>query len=172
MPLASIQVARSGGADDTLRGVAAVLMGRGLRLAGVVPQYPFVAEGHPCDQNLIDLKTGGKVAIHQALGTGSRGCRLDAGALEGIVAMVARGMDMERPDLLIVNRFGKLEAAGRGFCPLIVQALEDGVPVVVGVNALNRPSFDAFAGCLAQELPDGIAEVLDWAEQFLDRAAA
>ena len=97
---------------------------------------------------------------------------IDAGALEGIVAMVARGMDMERPDLLIVNRFGKLEAAGRGFCPLIVQALEDGVPVVVGVNALNRPSFDAFAGCLAQELPDGIAEVLDWAEQFLDRAAA
>ena len=29
--------------------------------------------------------------------------------------------------VLVVNKFGKLEAAGRGYVPLIVQALEAGV---------------------------------------------
>ncbi|MDP2061487.1 MAG: DUF2478 domain-containing protein [Phaeovulum sp.] len=37
-----------------------------------------------------------------------------------------------------------------------------GVPVLVGVNDLNRPAFEAFADGLANELPDHVSPVRGW----------
>lgn len=172
MSLAFIRVSQSGGADETMRRVVATLAAEGWPLAGVVPQAAPVAGAHPCDRSLTDIRTGAQLSIHQALGAGSTGCRLDAGALEAIVATVASGLSQRRPELLIINRFGKLESGGRGFAPLIAQAVETGIPVLVGVNGLNREAFEAFAGGLAQELPDETQAVLEWLGPLLDRRAA
>lgn len=171
MSLAFIHVARPGGVDETLRTVVATLSAQRRLLAGLMPQLAAAAGDHPCDRNLIDLRTGRQIAIHQALGKGSTACRLDADALETIVAMVAIGMERQSPDLLIVNRFGKLEASGRGFCPLIAQAMEADIPVLVGVNDLNRSAFDAFAADFAQELPDEAAALLTWLAPRMRRTA-
>jgi hypothetical protein len=56
-------------------------------------------------------------------------------------------------DLLIVNKFGKHEADGRGFREVIAEALARGIPVLVGLNGLNLPAFEGFAGGLAVPLP-------------------
>ncbi len=68
------------------------------------------------------------------------------------------------PDLLIVNKFGKAEALGRGFRPVIARALELEVPVLVGLNRSNRESFDAFAEGLAEFLPAEPSAILAWCE--------
>jgi len=172
MHLAFIHAARHGAVDDTLRTVAGSLKRAGRRLAGVVQEPPGTAGGHPCDGDLIDLYSGRHAPIHQALGSGSTGCRLDADALETMVALVERGLAAQRPELLIVNRFGKIEAAGRGFCPVIAQAFDLAIPVIVGVNDLNRPAFDDFAGGIAVELPDRPSAVLEWLAPLFQEVAA
>jgi hypothetical protein len=55
---------------------------------------------------------------------------------------------------------------------VIVSALERGVPVLVGVNDLNRPAFEAFAAGLAVELADSPCAVLDWITPHLRQHAA
>ena len=65
--------------------------------------------------------------------------------------------------VLVVNKFGKLEAAGRGYVPLIVQALDLGLPVLVGVSALNLPDLLAFTDHLAEPLPEDPAAIAAWA---------
>jgi hypothetical protein len=67
-----------------------------------------------------------------------------------------------RPDILIVNKFGKHEAEGRGFASLIADVLEAGIPVLVGVNGLNRELFARYAGGLAEMLDPDIATVRSW----------
>ncbi len=57
----------------------------------------------------------------------------------------------ETPDLLIINRFGKTEAAGGGVRPLIVDAVDHGVPLLIAVPLRNVISWHAFIGDLAVE---------------------
>lgn len=56
-------------------------------------------------------------------------------------------------DLLIVNKFGKHEASGRGFRDEIAEAFAMAIPIIVGVNALNKRDFETFACGAAWQLP-------------------
>lgn len=172
MQIAFIHAKSPGSVDITLNEVVAALAGAGARLVGVLQEPPVEGERHRCDMDLIEIASGNRLPISQKLGGGSSGCRLDPGAIEAVAARVARELHTSRADILIVNRFGKLEATGRGFCPVIADALEQGVPVVVGVNDLNRSALDAFAAGLATELPDATSAVLAWVLPLLRKAAA
>ena len=66
-------------------------------------------------------------------------------ALEQAVALTEQALD-EGADLLIVNKFGKHEADGRGFRDTIGRALELGIPVLVGANKLNVEALVSFCG--------------------------
>jgi hypothetical protein len=105
------------------------------------------------------LPDGPVVRISQNLGAASSGCRLDAGALEMAVAEVAQRLPGAR--LLIVNKFGKHEAEGRGFRQMVADVAAEGVPVLIGMNSMNRQAFFDFAGDLATPVP--ATEVLNWA---------
>ena len=161
MRLATITLPGRGETDRLLASVAARLQGQGVALAGAV-QFNLDC-GDECEMEVQVLPDGPVIGISQSLGPGSQGCRLDAGALEAAVAEVAARMAGAR--LLIVNKFGKHEAEGRGFRGLIGSALEGGMPVLIGVNAMNMQAFQAFAGEMAEPvLPDTLdawlAEVL------------
>jgi len=134
------------------------------------PRLPVGA--HPRDRSLTALQSGTQLSIHQALGAGSTGCRLDAGAPEANLATVARGPDQRRPDLLVVDCSGKREAGCRGAAPQIAQAVEAAIPDLVAVNGLNREALDAFARGLAQKLPDESLAVPEWLVPYLGQRAA
>jgi hypothetical protein len=57
----------------------------------------------------------------------------------------------EKPDLVILNKFGKTEAEGGGFRPLIADAIEAGLPMLIGVPWRNIESWRLFAGPLSRE---------------------
>lgn len=162
-----------GSTDLVLAETARRLMAEGLRLTGVVQTNIERCAGREhCDMDLQVLPGGPVIRISQILGTGSRGCRLDPGALETAVAEVGARLG---PDtgLLLINKFGKHEAEGRGFRELIGQALSQGVPVLFGLNAMNRPAFEAFAGPLGEALPADCAQLADWVRRAIaDRALA
>ncbi|GKY89977.1 DUF2478 domain-containing protein [Sinisalibacter aestuarii] len=148
--------------DRLLSELAWHLESRGLRICGTVQANIQRAHDCRCDVDLRVLPEGPVIRISQDLGAGAVGCRLDPGALETAVGIVedrlSRGADM-----LIVNRFGKQEAEGRGFRSAIAEALAHDIPVLVGMTPLNLAAFQEFTGGLAEALPPDIAELEDWA---------
>lgn len=163
MKLAYIMSPSRGGTDPLLAEVARQLKLRGLRLCGTV-QVNTEREGSPhCDMDLMVLPDGPAFRISQSRGKWARGCRLDAGSLETAVEHVARSVD-HGTDLMIINKFGKHEAEGRGFRSVIASALEHDMPVLVGLNALNREAFDKFSGGLATELDAELCSIIQWAD--------
>lgn len=162
MKLAYILSQARGETDPRLAAVARHLMQRGVRLCGTIQVNTERGDGRHCDMDLMVLPDGPALRINQDRGRWARGCRLDAGSLEAAVAQVAGALDMGA-DLMIINKFGKHEAEGRGFRAVIGAALDIGVPVLVGLNPLNREAFDNFSGGLATELDADLGNILRWA---------
>lgn len=150
MRLGYVSVLGRGANDALLAEVAARAEAAGHALAGCVQLNTDRAGFDDCDMDLRILGGGPLVRINQRLGPGSRGCKLDPGALEAAVAAVSARIGGAQA--LIVNKFGKHEAQGRGFRPLIGEALASGLCVVLGVNRLNLPEFLEFSGGAGQEL--------------------
>lgn len=161
-----------GDTDLLLAGIAEELAGQGVRTVGTVQINTACGDDGPCDMDVRVLPDGPVIRISQSLGTGSRGCRLDPGALETAIGYCEARL--ESSDLLIVNKFGKQEASGRGFRGLIGEALARDIPVLVGLNRLNHSAFHEFTGNEAVELapePDALRAWLDGALGG-DRSAA
>lgn len=151
--------------DTLLAGVAGTLIADGWRLAGALGQ-----PGEDADRMTLRLLPEMRVlCISQKLGRLADGCRLDTAALAEAVGLSGAALDAARAagkgapgPLLIVNRFGKTEAEGRGFRPLIGHALSEGVPVLIAVKPAQMAAFAAFTEGMSQALPADIAPVLVW----------
>lgn len=157
MHLAYTMAPGRGDMDLILFKLATELASRGLRCCGVVQINSERADARPCDMDVQVLPDGPVLRISQHLGQGARGCRLDAAALETAVGLVSEQLS-RGADVLIVNKFGKHEAEGRGLRGVIAEALSMDVPVIVGINALNLAAFETFAEGIATCLaPDAIS---------------
>ena len=159
MRVAYVMAEGRGDTDLLLHGVAMRAQARGLRLCGTVQINSNCDADRPCDMDVQVLPDGPVIRISQTLGPGARGCRLDPAALEQAVAESEARLHAGC-DLVIVNKFGKHEAEGRGFRGLIAEALAAEVPVLVGVNRLNAARLQAFC--------DGLAEPVASDEAVLD----
>jgi nucleoside-triphosphatase THEP1 len=160
MKLAYVTLQGRGRTDALIAEVAARLEADGVRLAGTV-QSNHEREGRrKCDMDLRVLPDGPVVRISEDRGDLARGCTLDSGALEQVVLAVQRRLP--GAEVLIVNKFGKREAEGKGLVPVIAEALERGLPVVIGVNGLNLAAFLVFAGEEVAALPTDALAVVDW----------
>lgn len=168
--LACVCAAERGAVDRVLQEVAAELAAQGWYLAGAVQLNCNAAEDALCDMDIRVLPAGRVYRISQNLGREATGCRLNPDQLECAVAEVASGLAQTRPDLLIVNKFGKMEAEGRGFRDLIGQALVNGVPVLVGVNDGNLAALEEFLGETPPLVEPKSTALIQWANAL--RAAA
>ncbi len=98
------------------------------------------------------------------------GCRLDPDALEAAVMAVHDRLPGAQG--LVVNKFGKQEAVGRGLVGAIGEACARGLPVLVGVSPQWREAFLAFAGGAAEPLPADEDQVLAWLQAACLRRVA
>lgn len=149
-----------------LADIAETLMARKIRVIGTVQIDTDRGEDRKCDMDVKVLPDGPLIRISEDRGAGARGCRLDTDALEGAVADTEAALE-QGADLLLVNKFGKHEAEGRGFRDAIATALAKDIPVLVGVNKLNRDAFEAFCGEVAEELPATPAAIRTWINSAL-----
>ncbi len=170
--LAYVVTEGRGAGDRLLAAVADRLLAEGHALAGVVQENITFAPDRSCHMDLRLLGRPERLRISQDRGPLARGCRLDAGRLEEAVALVEDQLDRHRPALLILNKFGKHEAEGRGFRPVIGRALADGLPVLTAVSALNLPALQTFAEGLAIALVPDEEAVLFWARAAAAAAVA
>lgn len=164
MKIACVSSGIQGETDRLLTDLSERLQAQGKTLTGIVrePAHDSRFE-NGCDMKVRVLPDGPIIQITQDLGKGSDACRLDPGAIATAVSRVEIG-PLAGADLFVLNKFGPEEASGRGFCSVIGAALENGVPVLVGVSRANLHAFENFAGGLATSLPADIDTLLDWCQ--------
>lgn len=78
-------------------------------------------------------------------------------------AVVLHQAQDAQPDLAIVNRFGILEADGKGFVEEMLAFMSEGTPMLTVVSATYLNAWRSFTGGLAQELPPERAALCRWA---------
>lgn len=168
MQLAYVRNPERGATDRLLSGLADRLLEIGIRTAGIVQINEEICDTELCDMDVKVLPDGDCIRISQSLGKDSRGCRLDPAALERAVALVQESLQQEpKPQVLLVNKFGKHEADGRGMRVVFADALERGIPVVSGVNGMNLDAFHEFSGGIAEAAPLDIEELVGWVQNAI-----
>ena len=139
------------------------LRASGVSLAGALQIEAVVEDGrHPCDMLLLNLASGEVTAIADERGRHAQGCRLDVGILTEMAEAIECSLQSEEPRLLVINKFGKVEADGGGLRNAIAEAVSLGIPVLVGVPARNLDRWRAFAGPHAIELPVEAEAISAW----------
>jgi len=169
MKLAMVNSTVRGEIDRLLSETAAYLQAEGAQLSGVVKVLDEnAAPDHTCDMDLIVLPDGPTIRITQSLGEGSTSCRLNPAAIVEAVGAVEQ-KDASAADMFILNKFGPQESEGRGFRGAISTALENGIPVLVGVGNPCRDAFDTFAGGMADVLPADEQVIRDWCRDAMGK---
>jgi molybdate transport system ATP-binding protein len=134
----------------------------GLRVAGLVQINGGDASCDTLEMELEAIDTGRRFNICQDLGAGSvNACRLDpAGLAEAAGAL--RAALAEPVDLVIVNKFGRMEAEGQGLIAEIGEAVAAGLPLIIGVPERFAGAWEAFAGGLDTRLACDAAALETW----------
>ncbi len=156
--------------DALIAQCATGLAASGYRLGGVVQSNPHRHGRRRCDMYVKDLLGGDEVKISKDRGNEARGCRLDPDAFARIDAWIERAV-LERVDLLIINKFGREEAHGRGLRSVIGEALIAEMPLVIGVSTRNLCDFLTFVGDSAIRLRPDIRTITAWCRNAIERGA-
>lgn len=131
----------------------------GIRVAGLVEETHGLPD-RVCNAGVLrDVVTGSTFSIYLDALPAGKTCHIDSlGAERACAAILAQ---IETCELLILSKFGKLEAAGGGLFPAFAAAVEAGKPVLTTVSAKHLAAFDAFVPD-ALTLPADMAALQDW----------
>jgi len=157
-------------ADALISQCAADLVASGYRLGGIVQSNAHRPGRRRCDMYVKDLLGGDEIKISLDRGNEARGCRLDPNAFARIDAWIERAV-LERVDLLIVNKFGREEAHGRGLRPVIAEALIAEIPLLIGVSTRNLCAFLTFVGDSTTRLKPDIGVITAWCQNAIEHGA-
>jgi nucleoside-triphosphatase THEP1 len=153
---------------DSMEGFARILQGQGYLVRGLIQRNSGLAGTCACTMTLVDLENGRQFRISQDLGTGSTCCRVDTQAMAEASSVLRQAMETET-DLLIINKFGKLETQGRGMVDEILAAAARGIPLLTSVEAPLLDRWREFTGGLAEELTPGCGALLRWWDSIRPR---
>lgn len=164
MKLAAVSYEAGAGdaVDALLSELARELRGRGYKLAGAVQCNEIRPGDSRSAMVLEDLATGERLDVSAAKSSDPNACRLNSYALEEVVGRVA-GSIGPGVDLVILNRFGKQEAARAGFRAIIEAAVSSELPVITGLNVAHKALWDTFTTGDGDYLPVEPEAVSAWA---------
>ncbi|MGU3493302.1 DUF2478 domain-containing protein [Xanthobacteraceae bacterium A53D] len=137
----------------------------GWRVLGVVEEMQPNGE----DVLLRDLVSGATHRLMQDLGPGSTACSLDpagladacAGVEEAIAAFLAEG-GSAAGTVVILSKFGRQEAEGRGLTHAFHAAVAADLPILTSVSPVVADAWAGFAGELAAYAPVETDAVTLW----------
>jgi len=147
--------------DALLRALAAEMRAKGLKLAGAV-QWNEAKPGQTrCDMVLEDLATGTRYDVSASQRGDEKACRLNSHALEDVAGVVASSIGPGL-DLVVLNRFGKQEAAKGGFRAVIEAAIANEIPVITAFNSAHGTLWQQFTGGEGSFLAADKTALRDW----------
>lgn len=168
--IAAVHFSESDGIDTLLETIVRTIQKRGCKVAGYLQRE--VPDGAGCCPAtfLEDVSSGERMRITQALGSGSRGCRLDPQELAVASGRLLCSIGPEI-DLIVLNRFGKGESEGHGFRAVIEKAMDEGIPVLTAVRPAYLEAWDAFGEGVVKTLQPDIEQLLQWCLSTLPQEA-
>lgn len=129
LAIAAVVYRRGQSVNAVLESFARDLQAEGAMVRGLVQRRAEASRRCAGDIFLVDLEDGASFRISQALGCESESCPLDPAAVVeagGVLrSALARGAD-----LMIVNKFGKLEYRGGGLTHEMLSTAAAGIPVL------------------------------------------
>ncbi len=159
--LAAIVFAPDEAPDELVASFVAELRADGLRVTGFLQSFVDGPRDGDRDALLQDIESGERLPIMQDLGAAAEGCRIDPDAMARAAAMLARGLEAA-PDLVVVNRFGRLESEGEGLLAEIGRAVAEERPLVICVPLRYRDAWNAFAAGVDTQLPATSEAIAAW----------
>lgn len=144
----------------TLNSIVSKCRERGIAVAGVL-QHVAPESSHACDALLEDVSTGHFTQIFEKRGADARGCRLNHFAMADASQRVQLALE-KRPQLLVLNKFGIMEAQGKGLGSLFSVAAEMRIPTVVAIPSRNLGIWREFAGECSLEFADDAEKIWAW----------
>lgn len=118
-----------------------------LRIAGVIAESHGLPDRKCTAGYLRSIVSGARYAIFQDLGPGADACQLGAdGAAAASVAVekdIAAGCD-----IVLLSKFGKLEAARKGLADAFLAAIAAEKPILTSVSPAFEQAFSEFASPL------------------------
>ncbi|AMN41534.1 DUF2478 domain-containing protein [Rhodoplanes sp. Z2-YC6860] len=150
-------------ADRVLADLGYSLRDSGVNVGGLVQRNTFVRDRAKCDMEVEELLSGEIFRISEFRGSQAQGCRLDRGALAQAAHLLADAV-ARGPSLLIINKFGKVEAEGGGLRDIIATAAAAEIPILIGVPFRNLDQWRMFTAGLAEEA-HSYFEVATWLER-------
>jgi hypothetical protein len=131
------------------------------RLAGVLAEDHGLPDRACSAGYLRSLADGSRHSIFQDLGPGSKTCHLSGDG--AVVAAAAVRRDVEAGcDLVMLSKFGRLEADGGGLRDAFAAAIEAGLPVLTSVSPTYMAKWQAFATPLFTMLPADAGQIDAW----------
>lgn len=132
-----------------------------VRLAGLVAEDHGLPDRHCQAGYLRNLATGARFSIFHDLGPGVAACHLDGvGAVSA--AATVEGDIAQGCDLVLLNKFGKLEIAGEGLSSAFRAALAAGLPLLTSVSPAHDDAWRDFAKQAFDILPADPAALDRW----------
>ena len=160
-PLAAIVFDRDEDPDSPLRAFVEALSAHGLRIGGLLQEHGGEDGCSRHDVSVFNLITGERLDVMQDLGEGATGCRVDPAAIAVAARQLADAV-AARPDLIVANRFGRLESEGGGMIAEIGEAVAEGLPLIVCVPRRFLAAWNHFAGGLGAQLPPRREAIEAW----------
>ena len=161
---AAAVIFRSGEHDRrALADFARELADSGCRLGGMVQESSFDDQGCRTQIDSVDLATGERIMINQPsrLPPGIKECTLDTAALADAGAPLRRAI-VNRPDLVIAEKFGEQEEGGAGLVDDMLSVIAEGLPILVLVPEPALTRWREVTGGGIAELPCDAGALRRW----------
>ncbi len=141
--VAAIVYEPGGTADGLLVGLAEKCRALGITLTGLVQHNKGECAEPGFWMELEDLGSGRRISL-----TGPRmvhGCRMDMAGLAEAATTLDPGRHRES-DCIVINKFGRQEAIGRGLRSEMAALIMEGIPVLTTIRRDFIPAFESFVG--------------------------
>jgi hypothetical protein len=157
--VAVIAGADSGTVQALLSAAVSGWRAQGVRVAGVIAETHGLA-GRSCAAGFLrDVTSGRRFPIYLDAAPAGSSCHLDAGgvtaACEHLLGQVSGS------DLVVLSKYGKLEAMRAGLMAVFEAAIAAGKPLLTSVSGRQRDAWEAFAPA-AVRLPAETGALQDW----------
>ena len=141
--IAKVVEAESTRDQALFRVVASRWRAAGAKVAGVIAE-PYGLPGRSCSAGILrDISTGQPYTIYLDSAPSDTSCHLDAAGVDAACAnLVAQ---IETSDLVVLSKFGRLEAMGKRMAKAFATATAADKPVLTTISGKHREAWVAFA---------------------------
>ncbi len=142
-PIATVVGAGSQTVQALFKATVADWRAAGAKVVGVISETHGLAD-RTCSAGLLrDIVSGKPFSIYLETVPGPTSCHLDATGVNAASADIIQ--QVLTSDLVVLSKFGKLEAAGSGLVSAFEAAIAAGKPILTSVSDRHRDAWQAFA---------------------------